>query len=90
MKDVDVQIKELELKIKDLEHQIDRLEDRFSNQLDENDIRAVVDKVLSEKEFATPKQVESSVNESHLQLVKWIIGTGISVAAVVVSIYQFI
>ncbi|MDQ0232386.1 hypothetical protein [Metabacillus malikii] len=90
MKDVEVQIKELELKIKDLEHQIDRLEDKHTEQLDENDIRAVVDQVLNEKDFASPKQVESQVNESHLQLIKWIIGTGISVAAVVVSIYQFI
>jgi hypothetical protein len=90
VKESEETIKQLEMKIKGLEHQIEHLEDIHSSYLDENDVRVLVERILIDKEFATKKEIESIVNESQLQLVKWIIGTGISVATVIASIIQFI
>ena len=90
MEEYEVKIKELEIKLKELKNQLEHFEDIHSGHLDENDVRALVDRILTEKEYVTKKVIESIINESNLQLVKWIVGTGISVAAVVASIIQFI
>ncbi|TXC89850.1 hypothetical protein FS935_15945 [Metabacillus litoralis] len=88
-KEFEVGLKELELTVKELEYQLENFEDHHSNTLDENDVRALVDKILTEKEYVTKKEMDKKIYESQLQLTKWIVGTGISVAAVVVGILRF-
>lgn len=85
-----MKIQEVEIKLKEIDHKLEHFEDIHSSHLDENDVRALVDRILVEKEFATKIEIESAINEHHLQLVKWIIVTGISVIAVIVSFMQFI
>ena len=90
-KDKDLEdMKDLLLKIKELEYQIDNVEGKHSNHLDENDVRALVDKILTEKEYVTQKEVDRKTTESHLQLIKWIIGTGLSATAIIVTIVGFL
>jgi hypothetical protein len=90
VKESEVKIEHLEMLVKEFGHQLKHFENIHQGHLDENDIRALVDRILIDKEFATKNEIESIVYASQLQLVKWIIGTGISVIAIVVSIIQFI
>lgn len=82
-------VHDLEMKVQELEQQLEHLEEFHSNHLDENDVRAVVDQLFLDKQISTKEDIEGKINTSHLQLIKWIIGTGISVGAVVVSILRF-
>ena len=43
---------------------------------------------LNEKEFALEQEVESKLSKQQLQLIKWSVGTGISVVAVCISIIR--
>jgi regulator of replication initiation timing len=90
MGDLEEKVHDLEMKVQELEQQLDHMEEFHSYHLDENDVRAVVDRLFTEKKLASKEDVEGKIDRSHLQLIKWIIGTGISVGAVVVSILHFI
>ncbi|MCM3162119.1 hypothetical protein KDJ21_001615 [Metabacillus litoralis] len=90
MGEVEEKVHELEMKIHELEQQIEHIEEFHSNSLDENDVRAVVDGLLAEKNIATQEEIERQLNKSHLSLIKWILGTGVSIGALVVSIVRFL
>lgn len=88
-KEVEDSLKELELTVKELEYQFENFEDTHSSHLGENDVRALVDKVLTEKEYVTKKDMDKKIYESQLQLTKWIVGTGISITTLIVGILRF-
>lgn len=88
MKETD-KLRELELRINELEQQLEHFEKFHSNHLDENDVRVVVDKILREKRIASQGEIDSKISQSHLQLIKWIIGTGISIGAAILGMLQF-
>ncbi|HZH62449.1 MAG TPA: hypothetical protein VEY70_23355 [Metabacillus sp.] len=88
MKDTE-RLWELEQRIIELEQQLEHLEEFHSNHLDENDVRVVVDKIFMEKKIASQEEIDSKIVKSHLQLVKWIIATGISIGAVIISMIRF-
>jgi regulator of replication initiation timing len=89
MGELEDNVHELEMRIYELEQQIEHIEEFHLDFLDENDVRAVVDDLLVEKNIATREEIERQINKSQLSLTKWIIGTGISIGALVVSIVQF-
>lgn len=88
MRDIE-KLYELEQRINELEQQLENLEELHSNHLDENDVRVVVDKIFMEKKIASQEEIDSKIYKSHLQLVKWIIATGISIGAVIISMMRF-
>ncbi|MCL7749395.1 hypothetical protein [Halalkalibacter alkaliphilus] len=88
MDDMEKKQKELELKIKELEAKIEALRVTNEQQLNQKDIPEIVDSILSEKEFALAQEMENKMQQQQLQLIKWSAGTGISVIAVVISIFR--
>ncbi|WP_226670896.1 hypothetical protein [Metabacillus litoralis] len=88
-KEIVESLKDLELTVRELEYQLENFEDIHENHLEDNDVRALVDKILTEKEYVTKKEMDKNIYESQLQLTKWIVGTGISVTTLVVGILRF-
>lgn len=88
MADSHQDIKELDIKIKELEAKLEALKVAHEQQVQHQDVHTVIDQILTEKEFALKKEVESKLSQQQLQLIKWSAGTGISVIAVVISIIR--
>ncbi|MFV8830312.1 hypothetical protein [Alkalihalobacterium sp. APHAB7] len=53
-------------------------------------VALTVDKILTEKEFTTETEVKNKTKEIHLKIVKWTIGTGLSVAAIILALLRVI
>ncbi|MDT8860681.1 hypothetical protein N0O92_10590 [Alkalihalobacillus sp. MEB130] len=79
---------EQDLKIKELEAKIETLRMANDQQIKQTDIQEMIDLIISEKEIALEQEVEKKMNQQQLQLIKWAAGTGISVIAVVISIFR--
>ncbi|GAE34294.1 hypothetical protein [Halalkalibacter akibai] len=84
----DQELRELELKIKELESKIETLKMANEQHLKQNEVQILIDQILNEKEFALEQEVESKLSKQQLQLIKWSVGTGISVVAVCISIIR--
>ncbi|MFZ3577478.1 hypothetical protein [Virgibacillus sp. DJP39] len=93
MDELEKKIRELETKLLD---EIENMENSIKNskkdefQLDSNDVRAIIDQLLTEKGFVTQTELEQKVDQKHLQLIKWIVGTGLSSIAIVFSLVRYI
>ena len=94
MKNLELKIKELEMKIEELENLQDNLQENFQdsvkNQLDHNDVRTLVDQLLKEKEFATFSDLEQEISKNQVQLIKWIVGTGISAVSIIFGLIELL
>ncbi|WP_078547754.1 hypothetical protein [Litchfieldia alkalitelluris] len=89
MEDLEKKINELELRIDELESQQKNMEDSIKQQLDDNDIRVIVDELFEEKDNATKRDVDLELNKYQLKFIKWLIGTGVSVVAIAVTFVRF-
>ncbi|WP_216829156.1 hypothetical protein [Alkalihalobacterium elongatum] len=56
----------------------------------EEQVALTVDKILTEKEYMTETEVKNNTKEIHLKIVKWTIGTGLSVAAIILALLRVI
>lgn len=88
MKDFELKVKELEARHDELESLYDNLHDTSQKQLNENDVRIIFDKLLTEKKLMTETEVEKKLSQSQLQTIKWIVGTGISTIAIIVGVFK--
>lgn len=86
MDDIGLKVKELEMKIEELESLQENFQETVQNQLDNNDVRTLMEQVLAEKRFATRSEVEQRVSDSQVQLIKWIVGTGISTISIILAL----
>ena len=89
MMELELKVKELEDKHDELETLYDSLHETTKKQLDENDVRTIVDQLLIEKGFMTQTDVDKKISQSQLQLIKWVIGTGLTTIAVLGSLIKF-
>lgn len=90
MEDIELKVKELEMKIDEIESQQESLQSLTEHQLDNNDVKALLNDEIAEKGFMTQVEMEQMLNQKHLQLIKWIVGTGISTLAIVVSLFRYL
>ncbi|KHF40390.1 hypothetical protein [Halalkalibacter okhensis] len=88
MDEMEQKQKELEMKIKEVEAKLETLQIAQEQQQKQSDISEIVDAMLSEKESALAQELENKIQQQQLQLIKWSAGTGISVIAVVISIFR--
>jgi RNA binding exosome subunit len=82
-------MREIELRVDELESQQENIEDSLKKQLGENDIRAIVDRLFDEQDNATKRDVDLELNKQQLLIIKWVIGTGISVIAIIITFVRF-
>ncbi|MBT2638637.1 hypothetical protein [Bacillus sp. ISL-39] len=90
MKEIELKIKELEMKIEELESLQENFQVTIQSQLDNNDVRTLMNQILNEKDFVTTPDMEKSLSKSQVQLIKWIVGTGISTISIVVGLFEFL
>lgn len=90
MKNLELKIKELEMKIEELESMQENFQDSVQNQLDNNDVRSIVDQLLKEKEFTTYSDLEQEISKNQVQLIKWIVGTGISAVSIIFGLIELL
>lgn len=86
MENIELKIMELEMKMEEFCILQENFHETVQNQLDNNDVRTLLEQVLAEKRFATSSELEQRINASQVQLIKWIIGTGISTVAIVIAL----
>ncbi len=85
-----LKVKELEMKMEELEALLENVQDSVQQQLDHDDIRTTVNQVLDEKELVTSSDLEQRISQSQVQLIKWIVGTGISTISIIIALLQFL
>jgi hypothetical protein len=90
MDNLKLKIKELELKIEELEALIDHIQDSSQPQLDHDDVRALVNQILADKEVVAAADLEKRLSQNQIQLIKWIVGTGISIISITFAMIQFL
>lgn len=86
----ELKIKELEMKIEELESQQENFQETIQSQLDNNDVRTLMEQMLDEKDFVTAPDMEQSLSKSQVQLIKWIVGTGISSISIIITLFEFL
>lgn len=86
MENIELKILELEMKIEELEILQENFHDTIKNQLDNNDVRTLLEQMLAEKRFATYSDMEQKMSANQVQLIKWIIGTGISTVSIIIAL----
>ncbi|MGV2941696.1 hypothetical protein AB5I83_18995 [Mesobacillus sp. LC4] len=90
MDELEIKIKELEMKIEELESLQENFQETVQNQLDNSDVRILMEQMLAEKEFVTTSDLEQTVSKSQVQLIKWIVGTGISSVSIIIALFEFL
>ncbi|GAM15721.1 hypothetical protein [Mesobacillus selenatarsenatis] len=90
MDNLELKIKELEMKIEELESQQENFQETVQSQLDNNDVRTLMEQMLDEKDFVTAPDMEQSLSKSQVQLIKWIVGTGISSISIIIALFEFL
>ncbi|MFT9599667.1 hypothetical protein [Mesobacillus sp.] len=90
MEELELKIKELVMKIEELESLQENFQQSIQSQLDNNDVRTLMDQVLDEKEFVTLPDMEQRLSKSQVQLIKWIVGTGISSISIIIALFEFL
>lgn len=90
MDNMKLKIKELELKIEELEAMLDHIQDSSQTQLDQDDVRTVVNQLLGEKDVVTSAEFEKRLSQNQVLLIKWIVGTGISIISITFAMIQFL
>lgn len=86
MERIELKIRELEMKLEELEILQENIHETVKNQLDNNDVRTLLEQVLAEKRFATHSDMEQRISASQIQLIKWIMGTGISTVSIIIAL----
>lgn len=90
MDNLKLKIKELEMKIEELDALIDNLQDSSQQQLNPDDVRALVIQLLGEKEIVASADLEKRLSQNQVQTIKWIVGTGISIVSITFAMIQFL
>lgn len=49
-----------------------------------------MEQVLAEKELVTTSDMEQTLSKSQVQLIKWIVGTGISTVSIIIALFEFL
>ncbi|MBM7660926.1 tetrahydromethanopterin S-methyltransferase subunit B [Bacillus mesophilus] len=88
MEELELKVKELEMKIDELESLQENYQESLTHSLDENDVHALVDELIAEKELITQADLEKSMSKAHLQMIKWVVGTGISSVALLLGLLR--
>lgn len=83
---IEVKMKELEMKIEELEILQENFQEMIRSQLDNNDVRTLLEQVLAEKRFATNADMEQRISASQVQLIKWMVGIGISTISIIIAL----
>ncbi|MFC4320499.1 hypothetical protein [Litchfieldia salsa] len=89
MEELDKEVRELELRVDELESQQENIDETLRNQLDENDVRAIVEQLLGEQDNATKRDVALELNRYQLLFIKWMIATGVSITAIIITFVRF-
>jgi two-component sensor histidine kinase len=84
--DPQVKIKEIEGRINELSQLHEELHQFEKEQLDENDVHAIIDQYLIEKGYITESQLQNLLYKNKVTTMKWVIGTGLSIATITISI----
>lgn len=94
MDDIRSRLKAAEVKIEDAHDEINNLYQTVNTKTDENNVKVTINNTLrnmgylSEQEIKlmierSEERMETSFKVSHLNLMKWVIGTGISTVTVI-------
>lgn len=90
MKEIEIKIKELEMKIEELESLQENFQETIQGQLDNNDVRTLLEQILEGKKFVSTSDMEQRLSKSQVQLIKWIVGTGISSISIIIALFEFL
>jgi hypothetical protein len=90
LEELELKVKELEMKIDELESLQENYQESLTNPLDENDVHALVDELIADKELVTQSDLEKSLSKAHLQMIKWVVGTGVSSVALLFGLLRYL
>ncbi|WP_407270922.1 hypothetical protein [Radiobacillus sp. PE A8.2] len=85
MKDIITRVEGMEEKIKDIDNKVQNLDEKIKKKTEANDVTVTFERLMKEEKLVTAsdlenlkEKMEADANERHLNLIKWIVGTGIS------------
>jgi hypothetical protein len=86
----------METILEELRNKIDSIEEELKVKAENNDVIVVLDKMIREKNLVTKSDLESvkekmeaSIQANQVQLMKWIVATGISTIVAISTIVGF-
>ena len=90
MDELELKVKELEMKIEELESIQENFQESIQDQLYNNDVRTLINQIVDEKGYVSTPDMEQRLSKSQVQLIKWIVGTGISTISIITALFEFL
>ncbi|WP_226678548.1 hypothetical protein [Mesobacillus jeotgali] len=70
MDELELKVKELEIKIEELESMQENFQESIQDQLDNNEVRTLIDLMVDEKGYVTTPDKEQRLSKSQVLLIK--------------------
>lgn len=97
VRDINTKLEVIEVKLDELEEEIQEIEESLKTKTDENEAIVITNEAIKEKQLVSKadleklqESIESSVQESQVRFMKWMIGTGVSAVIAISGIIQLI
>ncbi|MFD1738964.1 hypothetical protein ACFSCX_20845 [Bacillus salitolerans] len=86
MEDKEIKLRELEVKLDELAKLHEEFHQHEKEQLNENDVYALIDQYLTEKGYISESELHSQLSRNKVSTMKWVVATGLSIATITISI----
>ena len=102
LKVVETRLDDLRIRLDEIKEEIQKRTDKndvkvlIDESLDmkkfvqDNEVIVITHETLKGKNYMTKAEVQSAIKEHNLKLVKWIVGTGISIVTLTVTILKYL